>query len=117
MTMSGAAREVYSDHEFNLFMACAHCGQPVQRDEAGRGVHPVLAITTPDNGYDVDQAITLCSQCLHEDGFESCVQEAMERADDPADLRYLFQVLGVPERQERIKEFIRSLDPEPAPQA
>jgi hypothetical protein len=117
MTMRGAAREVYSDHDFNLFMACAHCGQPVQRDEDGRSVHPVLAISTPDNGYDVDQAITLCSACLHDDGIESCYQEAMGRADDTADLRYLFQVLGVPEQQEQIKDFIRGLDPEPEPHA
>lgn len=113
MTASGIAREVYSDHDFNIHAACAHCGEPVQREEEGRILHPVLAIATPDTGHDFDAAITLCSGCLGDDGFESCFAEALERADDPGELRYLFQVLGVPAQQELIRGFIHSLDRDP----
>ena len=110
MTTGGAAREVYSDHDFNLFRNCAHCGKRVQRDEEGRSIHPVLAITTRDTGHDSDEASALCSQCLSGDGIESCLQGAMAHADDPADLRYIYQVLGVPEQQDMIRDFIHGLD-------
>lgn len=110
MTASGIAREVYSDHDFNIHAACAHCGNMVQREEGGGVIHPVLALATPDTGYDFDAAITLCSGCLNDDGIEACYEEAMERADDPSELRYLFQVLGVPVQQELIRDFIHSLE-------
>ena len=115
MTASGSAREVYSDHDFNIHAACAHCGEPVQRDDAGRSIHPVLAIATPDTGHDFHAAIALCSGCLGDDGIAACLGEALGRAEDSGALRYRFQVLGVPMQQETIRGFIHGLDRDPRP--
>ena len=106
MTTTTPAQQVFSDREFNCDAPCCHCERPVRRDEGVRRVHPALAIATDDTGYDFALAPTLCSDCLHSNGLDDCALAAMDRASDLDCQRYRYQLVGDPDGQEALAEFI-----------
>jgi len=108
-------REVYSDNDFNLQADCSKCGEPVQRTDGERSIHPVFAAGSVDDNDDFsdDETVTLCSDCVEQEDVEDCVNQARSLAHDPEKLRHMYQVIGTPQEQDTIQAVVRAVLPSP----
>jgi len=109
MMVGTPIQHVFSDGDFPRDTRCIHCEAPTRREEAGRRIHPALAIATDDTGYDFATAVILCSACLDSEGLNSCQLAAMGRARDLDGLRYRYQLVGDEDGRELLAEFIETI--------
>ncbi len=115
MSTGETVREVYSDNDFNLQADCFKCGEPVQRTDGERSIHPVFAAGSVDDNDDFfdDETVTLCSDCVEQEDVENCVNQARSLTHDPEKLRHIYQVIGTPREQGNIQTVVRAVLPAP----